>query len=355
MLTGEFEQIDPNTIVVDRANRQRKTLEDIDDLARSITRVGLIHPPVIDRDTLLLRTGERRLTAVLQLGWTQMPVQYSDQLTDHEAQILELEENISRVDIDWHDQALAIHYYHNLLADQGGGSMSATGEQLGFSESKISRWLIVAEELIAGNQLVQSADKLSVAIGLAERSRERKQDVELEAIDVLKSTTPIAIEATTASSSDTLKIPVLEPVTNIPLLNTDFLTWAKDYSGPKFNFIHCDFPYGVGADTRKQGNVTTKIHGTYADSEDVYWELLNCFINNADKFISKKAHILFWFSMDYYSKTVAAFLDNNWVVNPFPVVWYKTDNAGLLPDPKRGPRRIYETALLITRYMKLHY
>jgi DNA modification methylase len=33
----------------------------------------------------------------------------------------------------------------------------------------------------------------------------------------------------------------------------------------------------------------------------------------------------------------------------FPLIWVKSDNVGILPDPKRGPRRIYETALVASR------
>ena len=31
------------------------------------------------------------------------------------------------------------------------------------------------------------------------------------------------------------------------------------------------------------------------------------------------------------------------------MVWHKSDNRGILPDPERGPRRTYETAFFISR------
>jgi len=34
---------------------------------------------------------------------------------------------------------------------------------------------------------------------------------------------------------------------------------------------------------------------------------------------------------------------------PVPLTWMKTDNKGILPDPKRGPRQITETALMASR------
>jgi DNA modification methylase len=53
--------------------------------------------------------------------------------------------------------------------------------------------------------------------------------------------------------------------------------------------------------------------------------------------------------MKFYTETVAAFRDADFSVNPFPLVWDKSDGRGILPDPSRGPRQTYETALFITR------
>ena len=99
MTSGEFKSVSIDFIKVNRDERQRKELKNIPELAASIKRVGLIHPPVIERDGTL-RTGERRYTALKSLGWTNVPVQFADELTSAEAKALELEENISRVDIE---------------------------------------------------------------------------------------------------------------------------------------------------------------------------------------------------------------------------------------------------------------
>ena len=53
--------------------RHRKELGDIDGLAASIADVGLLHPIVVKSDGTLI-AGERRLAAIKQLGWTEVPV-----------------------------------------------------------------------------------------------------------------------------------------------------------------------------------------------------------------------------------------------------------------------------------------
>jgi len=60
---------------------------------------------------------------------------------------------------------------------------------------------------------------------------------------------------------------------------------------------------------------------------------------------------MFWFSMEHYNQTLSLFrqLAPDLVFQKFPLVWVKSDNVGILPDPERGPRRIYETAFIASR------
>jgi ParB family transcriptional regulator, chromosome partitioning protein len=57
--------------------RHRKDLGDIRALAQSIAEIGLLHPPVIRPDGVLI-AGERRLRAVKILGWQHVPVTVVD-------------------------------------------------------------------------------------------------------------------------------------------------------------------------------------------------------------------------------------------------------------------------------------
>jgi N6-adenosine-specific RNA methylase IME4 len=57
--------------------RHRRDLGDIAVLAESIRAVGLLHPPVVRSDGVLV-AGERRLAACRLLGWTEVPVHIID-------------------------------------------------------------------------------------------------------------------------------------------------------------------------------------------------------------------------------------------------------------------------------------
>jgi hypothetical protein len=37
----------------------------------------------------------------------------------------------------------------------------------------------------------------------------------------------------------------ITPKSEIPIITADFCEWVQTYAGPKFNFFHCDFPYGI--------------------------------------------------------------------------------------------------------------
>lgn len=322
MTSGQFTSFPTDQIWVDRASRQRQELRGIDELARSIADNGLINPPVIRRSGELV-AGERRYTACKQLGWTAIPVQFVEDLSELELQSIELEENIRRSDLTWQEQCQALDRLHEIRkkADPN-WTASQTAAAIGMSPKTVSSWLQVASEIKAGNERLIAAPKMSTAKNITARA-------------VARRTQAAIAEITEAPKKD------------VPLLNTDFTDWQRDYSGPKFNFIHCDFPYGVGMHKSDQGAGAN--YGEYTDTEGVYWELLGTLDKAMDNVVHEFAHLMFWFSMDHYHATFFRLQAMGWRVNPFPLIWMKSDNTGILPDANRGPRRIYETAFFASR------
>jgi ParB-like chromosome segregation protein Spo0J len=334
MTSGHFAQVDPKKIWVNRENRQRRELKGIPELRDSIARIGLINPPVITRE-FELKAGERRWTAIMELGWTSMPIQWADTLSEADAQRLELEENIKRLDIEWPEECKAVLTYHNLmLSENPAWTLHATAEALGMSDKSVAEKIGVAKELLAGNTMVAEAPKFSTARGIVQRTQERA--AASEAITRLAISDPVAAEQK------------IEESRRIPLVLGDFNKFVEAYTGPRsFNLLHCDFPYGVNADQHDQGQAAAQ--GGYADSFEVYEELLHSLELAMDSLVADSAHLLFWFSMDYYEYTRTHLAAMGWAVNPFPLVWVKSDGTGILPDPNRGPRRGYETAFLASR------
>lgn len=150
--------IDIDRIVV--SDRIRKDFGDIQELADDIKENGLINPPVVNKEYVLL-AGERRLRACKMLGWPQIEVRMMDTRdAEHELNI-EISENDVRKGftkserVDYIKRLLRIEQAkakenmsaggqgreisHNLRSDE------ATAEQFGISSNTMRRELFISD------------------------------------------------------------------------------------------------------------------------------------------------------------------------------------------------------------------
>jgi ParB/RepB/Spo0J family partition protein len=320
------------------ADRQRKTLSKIDELADSIRAIGLINPITITESGRLI-AGERRLTACKQLGWTEIPANVfpDDERTRTAA---ELAENVMREDMPWPDQVLAAAKLVEFF-----GTVTEAASFAGYATSWLSRLNSLAPSVRAANQQIMSAAGINAALNILERQLSREMDAGLN--DILSA--PLTKPAVADESSTPPPPAPPEPKWRDPgldLLTASFLEWAPAYAGRRFNFLHVDFPYGINID--KSDQLSHDSHTVYADTPELFWALSECLRSNIEKILFPFAHIMFWYSAKLYTEVFQFWNRPPFVVNPTPLIWLKSDNAGVLADPKRGPRNIYETALMMT-------
>lgn len=331
MLSHKFHLHPIEQIWVDREARQRTDVE-TEDLEASIRRRGIYNPIIIREDGKLI-AGERRLTAAQRIGLTEVPVRFAGELSDNEAQMIELEENVRRKDLPWQDQVNALTRLHKLfLLENPGATQADFAEYTGFTPAWISMVFKAATAIATGSARAAEAPTLAKAINVARRENERQQSNMLaDIIDTLGS----RAEAP----------PVETPPETV--LCTDFRDWAASYDGPRFNLIHCDFPYGVELDQSGQVQVGGNAHKVYDDSEDTYWMLLCALANYRHTLISASAHMVFWHHPKFSEATRRFFASEmpEWTFDEVPLVWLKSDNRGIAPDVERRPRRITEFAL----------
>ena len=334
-------------IQINRDARQRREIS-VEDLVDSIRKHGIIQPIVVDENNYLI-AGERRLTAAYEVGLPDVPIVRFNNLSERDKFSIELEENIRRKNLPWQDEVRAMQILHDMYtAENSAWTLDQTAEQLSITRRTLSKALLVSSML--EEPMVRDADKLSTAVNAAERIKDRRKADESRGLEntietILQPKSPVAATAYDTSTPE-LEAKRPEPVF---IIHDDFIDWAKKYEGPKFNLLHCDFPYGVNVGDKVSGQAAAKSTGYYDDSFETYQTLLTFLTTSCSNLIADQAHLIFWFSMKYYEETKYALELANWKVDAFPLIWHKSDGAGILPDANRGPRRTYETALFASR------
>jgi len=334
------------------ADRQRETLTKIEELAASIDEVGLINPITVTPEGVLV-AGERRLEACRMLGWTSIPVHVMEPESKARAHVIELEENVKREALPWQDYVKAIGRYR----DQTGKSVIQLAKDLSMSDGNLNKICLVYNNM----EEVADADVFSTAYNLISRKLARKRDAALANFPqdgqptiqighpslVNLENLPSEPAHTLDTREDTPKLDTENEDDCPEIVHIDFKDWLKTYSGRPFNFFHCDFPYGVSAGSGS-GLATARYETEYQDTPAVYFDLLETFCSAMPKIRQASAHMIFWFSMNFYAKTKEMLEVAGWRVDTHPFIWQRQDGTGIIPDPNRTFRRNYETALFCT-------
>lgn len=348
-VTQKFALVPMDRIIVE--DRGRKKLGDISALADSIARYGLLNPITISRDGKL-KAGERRFRAAQKLKWTQIPAQVFEELDVYDAKAVELEENVRRLDLDWREEADMVLDYHNLRASRDSEwTIEQTGDALGYERSAAQRRVTVARAIREEPKKFESFDGLAAAYNFLSREHQRAMDKEAE---------EFLADPDAYLSGELDDIPVAKPpkkelspaqIANIyrGIYNSSFQEWLeKDWKGQRFTVLHCDFPYGIYHHESDQASSERK-EGAYEDTPEIFWELCRVLADGFGDLLENNSHVIFWYASHMYSEVSEYFTGAGFTVDPVPLIWLKSDSTGILPDPNRGPRRIYETALLMTK------
>ena len=347
-------------------DRQRSDFGDIDGLADSMRRIGQISPVAVEPlgdGRYRLIAGERRCKAATKLGWTYVEALELRELDPRERELVELEENVRRKQLSWPEEIAAVEKYVTIAKEP----RALSAKSLGLSEESLSQRLTLAEA-IQENPKLKEIPTWTAAYTQHTASQKRAMEAAMESLlgdNDDEEDFKLFEDAEEAEDEDEDEdAPVAPKVSLAPKApapprtsafraeNNSFLNWAPNYSGERFNFIHCDFPYGVGMDSNALMNTSHRwktIEDRYEDDPDIFDRLVRTFFEHQDKFIATSAHCLFWLAHKNYGRIASRFAHFGWSVCETPIIWHKTDNAGIAPDPRRWPRRTYEIAIFASR------
>lgn len=302
------------------SERVRKELGDIADLAQDITARDLILPIVIS-DDFELRDGYRRLEACKSLGWTHIPARFYSDLDHFERLEIEINANVKRKAFEWEELAKAYQDYHYRRVREHGSTwtLEKTAARFNITDRTLRDYIQAAKEM--NNPQVQQATSIKTAVNTARRIETRRE----------------ADQVYTTGTGFRKYIP------DSPIIQADFNEWAPSYTGPKFNLLHIDFPYGINAHKSEGQNSALDID--YTDSPETFWTLFKTLSVHLDNFCAESAHIFFWFSPNIYCDVWNALkLLDGFKFEEHPLIWMRGENEGIAPDPNRRPRRVYEMA-----------
>lgn len=410
MFSNTIHQVCITDILIDRVNRQRTDLtpDSVLPLAVSIANSQWISPVLVDEETNYLIAGERRLLAVKCLNgavngdystfsdpklaretldpvctckidswnqWSRIPAQLGRMFTPTDLVMYEFIENAHRQDLSWQDRARAIYDVHAKgLSQNRNWTGVHTANLLGINRASVTEslrvWRLFSEEGTDPEikTIVNEAQSLRSAAQTIERFQSRREtglgvslmssgavavrpkaEISLAAKPGPKPLTPRPRPVNPDPEWEEEEEITTPPKLSDCFLNADFTTWAAEYSGAPFNFIHCDFPYGISFNTGEQARtVNNAVLGEYDDSAEVYWSLLETLKLHRNSLISPQAHIMFWFSQNHRRETEDFFTAMGARVEPFLMIWHCSDGDGIVPDSQRYGRRTYETAMLVT-------
>jgi hypothetical protein len=356
-MTSLDDLIDPKLITIRRDKRQRRMIPLDADFKKSISK--RIISPIIVNDIdgeLVLVAGERRLTAALELGLALVPIRRFQDLSPEDAQITEMEENLKRLDLPWRDFVRAIGQIHTIFLQRDPQwSLAQTASEVHFSYEYVRMILQVYQSLdsekIAQATGVENAH--NILLRLADRMAEGiVSNILNQGTAIFQASPPPSPSPTPSPGPASGPIPPPSPPPPPPppppaITQADFIPWADAYTGPKFNFIHVDFPYGTYKGDDSSGTYT--VTEFYDNTPEVYLNLLHALCRNLDRLISHSAHLMFWFDMKFYTETFQKLTASGLVVHPHPLIWHKTIGGVMPGNSVSHPRRTYDTALLCVK------
>lgn len=337
-------------------NRQRKLFDpaQLQELADSIEKLGLMQPIVlrVEGDDLILVAGERRLRAVTNLAQLDIAIQHDneqlplgfipysligelDEIAREEA---ELDENFRRANLTWQEHAEALARLEELRKKQSAVdptvpaptaatiALETRGTAEGSNQDIVRKELIVARHL--SNPEVRAAKTVSEAFKVVKAQEKAEQNRAMAA----------SVGAAYAG-------------TGLPheIFQQDCLGFLRDYSGPRFDVLLTDPPYGMGADSfGNSGGKLVAIDHTYKDDYDHWKALMAEWVPLVTGVMKEDAHGYIFCDIDRFHELRTLFAAAGWKVFRTPFIVHKI-GSGRVPIPDFGPRRSWECLLYVYR------
>lgn len=162
--------------------RHRKVYLEIEELAQSILKQGLLQPLIINQRNEILAGGRRyhafKLLQEQGTGPATIPCVVYENTSQTDQLCVELLENLQRSDFTWQEQVTLVDRVHKALVKENGNTwtMEQTADRLGMSKSAVSKDLKIARDMSI-NPAIASAETKSKASFMIQNAMRRLESV----------------------------------------------------------------------------------------------------------------------------------------------------------------------------------
>jgi ParB/RepB/Spo0J family partition protein len=381
-------QVVPITIarIIIAEGRQREDMGDIEELAASIKTQGQLQPIIVtladdfnEADPKVkLIAGERRVRAHMLLGMETIFAVYKESMTLHEQELMELDENIKRKQLNWPEHIKAVARFAT-LSEAAKLTQEDIAVKLNISGPQLAKIIRLANGFVSHPHLVQASSWTAAYQALLDREKKESDSLLEGLLNPSTKEDPLAVEdipialppgfpsqpidkiyaqqnTETPAETSTPAAPTIAPLDAAPHRKAahvvNFLDWIEAFEGRRFNLLHCDFPYGLNMDTANLQASSVRWEGEggrYSDSPELFDQLLGALIEHQAKLLTENAHVIFWTAHKHLHRVMTEFTKLGWDVCEVPLIWHKSGGEGIAPDVRRQPRRTYEIAVFATK------
>lgn len=358
-------QLIPRTSLIVSDSRQRSEIpkNTLLELRDSIAKLGLLHPPAViasgtpEEERYTLVAGERRLRAMELLHESSTPFYCNGELVPADmlpvtlfvgspdvAFEAELEENIIRVDLPWHDRTKALAELHRRrqsqnprqtyqqTADELRERIAGSPEALQSPDAPkptVSKEAVRIAAVLAphlDNPAIAKARNEKEAYALVVKQEEERYRAELIRRRKVKASSDLEISIRCGSCLDIM--PVMDEA--------------------QFDLILTDPPYGVDANSEGFRDRTV-LHHNYDDSPENARAILQSILAEGFRITKPKANLIIFTDIKHFQWLCEASARMAWTPWRFPVIWQKSTAEGLVPWGRNGFIHTYDVIFFATK------
>ncbi len=306
-------------IVVSR-ERMREDVGDVEDLAQSLMTFGQLQPVIIDSSKELI-AGFRRFTAAQLNGWTQIWAVTPDDLDVDMllAREIELEENIRRKQMTWHEEQRAIVEIGRLRKERDPAwGQAQTAQVANISQNRVSE-----------------AETLVKMMDLFPELKEAKNKSQAMSWAKAKSSNIVRI-------MDVQSKPAQYKSIEERLWLGDSTELIRGVPDESINAIITDPPFGINFDERKTGSIGSLTD--YEDGEESYLRLL-AMGPEMYRVLKPNGWLVWFLGISWYERAKVAFREAGFTVDEIPIIWDRSGGRNYTTRPDRYFARSYDIAL----------